>query len=219
MALWESDMDRASRRVGGLTALVLVGGAAWWWHAATGPGGHPGGGVAIVAGRSATEAHPAVARVVVTPAPVASATPIAADPVVAARRDTSVLAAVADRKGPDAKVLDGAMARQDRDAATAGPTEGAMRTALMQVPLLAAGTEAPRVLCVDTTCEVTGVAAAGRTREEVEAALRDPVLLRVMMMRGYMPGPATIAPTSDGGVGYVLYLNDKMGSRVTTARQ
>lgn len=199
-------MDRASRRIGGMAALLaVVGTGALWWQLAPSLRRDAATGVAVVRSPGTTAPH--VGRVVIAPEPAAR---VATDPVVAARRDTRVLKAVVAKPAGDTGVLDGAMANQERDAATANPTEQAMRSALMNVPALAGSAEAPRVLCVRTTCEVTGRAAAGRAAAEIERALRDPTMLHAMVARGYMPGPATLAAGADGTVAYVLYLNNEM---------
>lgn len=214
-------MGREARRIGGWASLAAAGIAAlWWWQASPFTTGREGAGLVVVGGSGTDQVPSDRSRdIVVAPQPVASSTPKAVDPVVAARRDVPVLAAVAGKGDSDTRVLDGAMTRQTRDAATAGPTEVAMKAALMAIPALAGGAEAPRILCVDTTCEVTGVAAPGRAPADVEQALRDPAMLRAMVARGYMPGPATVAATPGGGVSYLLYLNDEMGGRVTSARR
>lgn len=199
-------MDRASRRIGGLAGLFVIGAALWWWTLMP-ASRSTGDAIAIV---HAPAAQRVADPVVVAPAPTPSAAARATDPVVAARRDVAVLETVAARRSPDDVVLDGAMRRETRDAARAAPTEDAMRSALLRVPVLTGGKEAPRVLCVGTTCEVTGVAPAGRTTADVEQALRDPVMLHAMVARGYMPGPATVAAAPGGGIGYVLYLNNEM---------
>lgn len=201
-------MDRASRQVGGMAVLLaVVGAGALWWQLKPSVRREATAEVAVVRGPGATAPH--VERVVTAPAPN-PATMVAADPVVAARRDTKVLKTIVAKPMGDMGVLDGAMATQERDAATANPTEQAMRNALMNVPALTGGAEPPRVLCVRTTCEVTGRAAAGRPVAEVERALRDPTMLHSMVAHGYMPGPATVAAGADGTVGYVLYLNNEM---------
>lgn len=197
-------MDRVSRRVGGLAGLSVIAAGLCWWSLTPIPRPGPEG-IAIV---RAPAADTRVEPVIATPTPIPA--PRAADPVVAERRDTAVLAAVADKRSPDDLVLDGAMQRETRDPARAEPTEAAMRAALSLVPALAGGKEPPRVLCVGTTCEVTGVASGGRSAAEVEQALRDPTMLHAMVARGYMPGPATVAAAAGGGVGYVLYLNNEM---------
>ncbi len=198
-------MDRASRRIGGLAGLSVIAVGLCWWSLAPIPRPRPDSVAIVHAPAAAARVEPVVIAVP-TPAP----TPQAADPVVAARRDATVLAAVAEKRSPDDLVLDGAMQREPRDPLRAEPTEAAMRAALLRVPALAGGKEPPRVLCVGTTCEVTGVASGGRSTVEIEQALRDPAMLHAMVARGYMPGPATVAAVAGGGVGYVLYLNNEM---------
>jgi hypothetical protein len=209
-------MAQASRRFCIVAALAALGGTTWWlWDFGDWQDERAQDGVVIVTAPVTSAPNPE--RAVARSSPSPSATPRAADPVVAARRDMPVLVAVAATAVPDMNVLDKAMTRQARNASTAGPTETAMREVLMNVPTLTGGSEAPRVLCVDTTCEVTGVAAAGRSPAEVEKALRDPAMLNAMVRQGYMPGPVRTAITAGGGVSYILYLNDEMGDRATPA--
>ena len=199
-------MERASRRIGGLAGLFVIGAGLCWWSLMPVSPSSPDNVAIVHAPTTERMAEP----VIVATAPTPVAVPRAVDPVVAERRDVAVLAAVAEKRSPDDLVLDGAMQRQARDPVRAEPTEAAMRAALLRVPALAGGKEPPHVLCVGTTCEVTGVASDGRSPAEIEQALRDPTMLHAMVARGYMPGPATVAATGSGGVGYVLYLNNEM---------
>jgi hypothetical protein len=209
----ESVMKRASRRLGGI-ALLLVSGsvATLWWQQTSVPPADEATGLVVVHGPQARPSAKSAKSAIVTRATVPDIPPAAAvaDPVVAERRDTKILQAVAANISPDGAVLDGAMMRQDRNAATANPIEAAMRSALLRIPALANGADPPRVLCVRTTCEATGRAARGRSAAEIEQALRDPAMLHAMVARGYTPGPATVAAAASGAVDYVLYLNNKM---------
>lgn len=125
------------------------------------------------------------------------------------RRDMAIVRSLDSQSTPEQAVLADAMASQNRDAAAAGPVESGMQTALAHVATLTGASGPPRVTCVDTTCEVTGIAAAGQSPSMVEQALREPMLVNAMLERGYMPGPITTAGGAEG-TRFVMYLNDEM---------
>jgi len=187
----------------GLCPLVAIGGAGLL--TLRDRGADDEGSVAVIpGGRSA----PVFVEQVTSPSPPSG------DPGIgtaAAARDRSLVERLV-RGAPadtDAAMMAALMDEQPRDG-RAAPVEAAMRTAIAQLPPFAASAGTLRVNCVATTCEVSGMAGAGRTGRELEQALQAPALMQTLTTLGYTPGPlvAGAMPTGDR-IGFVLYLNNE----------
>jgi hypothetical protein len=201
-------MADAALRTGGI-AVILIAAGLYTAFRSPAPAPHALAGAASIA--TAVPDLPALPAYPTGPTadPVDRA-PVVVNPAVAVRRDVPLLKALAGKGPRDRSVLDVAMATQDRVVAKAAPMEDAMRNAVLAIPTLSGGADPVRVTCVTTTCEVTGTAPAGRSALEVEQALRDPAFLETVVRHGYSPGPATVADTGNGTIGFILYLNDEM---------